>query len=290
MPTATPPPDDTMTDANAARIAAACRYIAAREDMPALADVAAHAGLSAHHFHRLFRRLTGVTPRQYAQALRTQRLQAGLTADGAVTAAALDAGYNSNSRLYAGAASQLGMTPGRYRRGGEGMRIHFAVGHCSLGDILVAQSELGLCAILLGDDADALLQDLQDRFPRADLVGGDSDFEATVARVIAFVDQPAGSLDLPLDIRGTTFQQRVWLALRDIPPGTTLSYSQLAARIGMPAAVRAIAGACAANPLAIAIPCHRVVRNDGSLSGYRWGIGRKRRLLDRESANGVPAP
>lgn len=168
------------------------------------------------------------------------------------------------------------------------MQIHFAVGRCSLGEILVAQSARGICAILPGDDPDELLRDLQHRFPRAELIGGDPAFEKTIALVIAFIDQPGSELALPLDIRGTAFQQRVWLALRDIPPGTTVSYSQLAERIGMPGAARALAGACAANPLAVAIPCHRVVRNDGALSGYRWGIERKRALLERESR--LPTP
>ena len=174
------------------------------------------------------------------------------------------------------------MTPTSFRAGGAGMEIRFAVGECSLGSILVAASERGVCAILMGDDPDALARDLQDRFQRADLIGGDAGFEQFVAQVVGFVEAPGRGLDLPLDVRGTAFQQRVWQALREIPAGATASYSEIARRIGAPQAVRAVAGACAANALAVAIPCHRVVRNDGGLAGYRWGVERKRALLDRE--------
>jgi AraC family transcriptional regulator, regulatory protein of adaptative response / methylated-DNA-[protein]-cysteine methyltransferase len=175
------------------------------------------------------------------------------------------------------------MTPSRYRAGGRDEAIQFAVGECLLGAILVARSERGLCAILLGDEPEALLQELQERFPAATLCGGDGDFERLVAQVVGFVEAPRLGLELPLDIRGTAFQQRVWSALQAIPPGQTLSYGELAERIGAPKAVRAVAGACAANALAVAIPCHRVVRRDGGLSGYRWGIARKRVLLEREA-------
>jgi len=177
----------------------------------------------------------------------------------------------------------LGMTPSSYRAGGADNDIHFAIGECSLGAILVAQSGRGVCAILLGDDPDALVRELQDRFPRANLIGADPAYEQRVATVIGFVEAPAIGLDLPLDVRGTAFQQRVWQALREIPAGATVSYSEIARRVGSPRAVRAVAGACAANMLAVAIPCHRVVRNDGGLSGYRWGVERKRALLDREA-------
>jgi AraC family transcriptional regulator, regulatory protein of adaptative response / methylated-DNA-[protein]-cysteine methyltransferase len=175
------------------------------------------------------------------------------------------------------------MTPTRYRTGGAETRIRFAVGECSLGAILVAQSERGVCAILMGDDPDALLRDLQDRFPQAELIGGDAAFEQLIARVVGFVETPALGLDLPLAVRGTAFQQRVWRALRKIPSGKTVSYAELAKRIGAPKSVRAVAQACAANPLAVAIPCHRVVRSDGGLSGYRWGVERKQALLEREA-------
>ena len=175
------------------------------------------------------------------------------------------------------------MTPTTYRAGGANMDIRFAIGECSLGSILVATSERGVCAILLGDDPDELARDLQDQFPRANLIGGDAEFEELVAKVIGFVEAPGLGLELPLDVRGTAFQQRVWQALREIPAGDTASYADIAHRIGSPNAVRAVARACAANALAVAIPCHRVVRNDGGLSGYRWGVERKRALLEREA-------
>jgi len=175
------------------------------------------------------------------------------------------------------------MTPTRFRSGGSGAAIRFAVGECSLGSILVAATDKGVCAILLGDKPEALVRELEDRFPKATLIGGDKDFEQWVAKVVGFVEAPALGLDLPLDVRGTAFQQRVWQALRKIPAGATVTYSQIAQRIGEPKAVRAVAHACASNAIAVAIPCHRVVRNDGALSGYRWGVERKRALLEREA-------
>lgn len=199
-----------------------------------------------------------------------------------MTEAIYDAGFNSSSRFYERSGQFLGMTPTDYRAGGADTEIRFAVGQCSLGSVLVAQSARGVCAILLGNDPDALVRDLQDRFPRATLLGGDRAFEKTVARVIGFVENPTLGLDLPLDVRGTAFQQRVWAALRQIPVGSTASYAEIASRIGAPNGVRAVAQACAANNLAVAIPCHRVVRTDGSLSGYRWGVQRKKKLLARE--------
>ncbi|MDI6934688.1 MULTISPECIES: bifunctional DNA-binding transcriptional regulator/O6-methylguanine-DNA methyltransferase Ada [Enterobacterales] len=268
---------------HSARIAEACRYIEACEGEAALADIAVHVGMSTFHFHRLFKSITGLTPKAYASAHRNQRLREALNDNVSVTDAIFDAGFNSNSRFYENSSAMLGMTPKTWRAGGKGTTIYFALGICSLGDILVAQSDKGICAILLGEDPDALLKDLQDKFPQADLVGGDADFEKLVARVVGFVEAPELGLDLPLDIRGTAFQQRVWQALRDIPVGATVSYSDIALRIGSPRAVRAVAGACAANMLAVAIPCHRVVKNDGALSGYRWGVERKRALLNKEA-------
>jgi len=206
-----------------------------------------------------------------------------LGSGGTVTDAIYGAGYNSGGRFYAEADNVLGMTPTRYRAGGIDTEIRFAIGQCSLGAILVACGDRGVCAISMGDDPDSLARDLQDRFPRATLVGRDARFEKWVARVIGFVEAPGLGLDLPLDIRGTAFQQRVWQALRTVPVGTTASYSDIAHRIGAPSAARAVARACAANELAVAIPCHRVVRRDGSLSGYRWGVERKRALLAREA-------
>lgn len=271
-----------LAQRQAALIAELCRFIEASETPPALATLAERAGLSPHHLHRLFKARTGLTPKAYAEAHRARRLRAQLPAADSVTAAAYEAGFNASSRFYARAEGLLGMAPRRYRDGGAEAEIRFAIGQCALGAILVAQSGRGLCAISLGEDPEALLRELQDQFPKARLIGGDADFERLVARVVGFVEAPGLGLDLPLDVRGTAFQQRVWQALREIPPGHTVSYAEIAERIGAPAAVRAVAGACAANRLAVAIPCHRVLRQDGSLSGYRWGVDRKQALLDRE--------
>lgn len=265
-------------------VAALCRRIEASETPPPLEALAREAGLGAAQLRRVFKAATGLTPRAYALAVRTRRVQAGLQAEDSVTQALYGAGFSSSGRFYAQSDAVLGMAPGRYRAGGAGAQIRFAVGQCALGAILVACSERGVCAISLGDDPEALVRELQDRFPQAALHGGDPDFEALMARVIGLVDDPRQPVALPLDIRGTAFQQRVWQALQQIPPGQTLSYAELAARIGASAAVRAVAGACAANVLAVAIPCHRIVRRDGSLSGYRWGVERKRALLACESA------
>jgi AraC family transcriptional regulator of adaptative response/methylated-DNA-[protein]-cysteine methyltransferase len=277
------PTQPPLAEARGAAVAKACRLIDEAEEMPTLDQLAEAAGLSRFHFHRVFKSLTGVTPNAYAQAQRRTRVRDQLVHSNTVTEAIYGAGFNSNGRFYAASANLLGMTPTAFRRGGNGAEIRFAVGECSFGSILVAATVKGVCAILLGDDPQALLRDLQDRFPKARLVGGDADFERLVAQVVGFVEAPRGSLDLPLDIRGTAFQQRVWQALREIPTGTTASYAEIAARIGQPAAVRAVARACGANAIAVAIPCHRVVRTGGALSGYRWGVERKRELLAREA-------
>lgn len=260
-----------------------CRYIEAAGQRPSLKELSGRAGWSVHHLHRTFKAITGLTPKGYAAAQRARRLRRELDNDGPVTGAIYNAGYSSSSRFYEESDNVLGMTPSHYRAGGVNTDIRFAVGDSSLGAILVAQSERGLCAIFLGDDPDALVRDLQDRFPAANLVAGDRDFEQTVSQVVGLVEAPAAGLDLPLDIRGTAFQRRVWEALRRIPPGATLSYSEVAERIGAPDSARAVARACAGNRLAVAIPCHRVVRRDGALSGYRWGVERKRMLLERET-------
>jgi len=281
------PGQPSQAERHAALVTAACRAIeqalAQAEPAPTLEALSRDAGLSPYHFHRVFKAVTGLTPKAYAAAHRHRRVRTELQRDGSVTDAIFDAGYNSNGRFYESAGAVLGMTPTAYRAGGAQARIHFAIGECSLGSILVARSERGICAILLGDDPQALAHELQDRFPNADLLGGDDGFEQLVATVVGLVEAPALGIDLPLDVRGTAFQQRVWQALRAIPPGTTASYSEIARRIGAPRAVRAVAAACAANPLAVAIPCHRVVRHDGGLSGYRWGVERKRALLAREA-------
>jgi AraC family transcriptional regulator of adaptative response/methylated-DNA-[protein]-cysteine methyltransferase len=269
----------------AAFVTEACRRIEAAEVVPDLDSLAARAGVSRFHFHRIFRTMVGLTPKAYAAALRARRLRSALGEAATITEAMYGAGFGSSSRFYASSDAVLGMPASTWRDGGRDAEIRFAVGQCSLGAIVVAQSERGVCAILLGDDPDALLRELQDQFPRARLVGGDAGFERTVAQVIGFVEAPQLGLDLPLDVRGTAFQQRVWQALRAIPAGETLTYAQIAERIGAPRAVRAVGQACAANRLAVAIPCHRVVRRDGDLSGYRWGVDRKRALLEREGAS-----
>ena len=276
------PDQPSLLQQHARMVANICRVIEAAAEIPSLASLAARSGLSPSHFHRVFKAVTGVTPRAYATAHRARRVGQELRRRKTVTEAVYDAGFNSGGRFYEASDRLLGMTPTRYRAGGADTEIYFAVGECTLGSILVAQSAKGVCAILLGGAPDPLVRDLQDRFPRATLVGGNAAFETVVARVIAFVESPGLGLDLPLDVRGTAFQQRVWQALREIPAGSTASYTEVATRIGEPRAARAVARACAANPLAVAIPCHRVIRTDGVLSGYRWGVERKRRLLTRE--------
>jgi AraC family transcriptional regulator of adaptative response/methylated-DNA-[protein]-cysteine methyltransferase len=277
------PNETSLHDRHAAKVAQTCRLIEKAEEPPTLDALAATAGLSPYHFHRIFKAIAGVTPKAYAAAHRQKRVRGNLTRSSSVTEAIHEAGFNSSGRFYANANQVLGMTPTAYRAGGADAQIRFAVGECSLGSVLVATSDKGIAAILLGDDPEALVHDLEDRFPNATLIGGDKDYENVMATVLGLVEAPQTGLDLPLDMRGTAFQHRVWTALREIPAGTTATYSQIAERIGMPKAVRAVAAACAANKLAVAIPCHRVVRNDGSLSGYRWGVDRKRKLIEREA-------
>jgi AraC family transcriptional regulator of adaptative response/methylated-DNA-[protein]-cysteine methyltransferase len=277
-------PDGLSLDAeNAALVAKACRLIENSEEEPGLNDLASAVERSPSHFHRLFKAATGLTPKDYADAHRATRVREGLMTSNSVTEAIYDAGFNSSGRFYEKSTEMLGMTPTQYRSGGVNEDIRFAVGECSLGTLLVASSKKGIAAILLGGEPDKLVRELQDRFPKARLIGADREYEALVARVVGFIEAPGQGLDLPLDIRGTAFQQRVWRALQDIPVGRTVSYTELARRIGSPKAVRAVAGACAANNIAVAIPCHRVVRNDGSLSGYAWGVERKRALIAKEA-------
>ena len=264
------------------KVVALCTFIEASDGVPTLRELADQVGLSTFYTQRMFKTAMGVTPRAYAAACRAARLRSELEAGDSITQASFQSGYNSSGRFYEDSPKRLGMTPSVYRAGAPQTRIRFAVGRCSLGDILVAATEKGVCAILMGDDPTSLLQDLEHRFPRAELLGADASFEKLVARVVALVERPTRRDDIPLDMRGTAFQERVWRALIRIPAGTTLSYAELAGSIGQPTASRAVAGACASNPLAVAIPCHRVVRIDGGLSGYRWGIERKRALLDRE--------
>jgi AraC family transcriptional regulator, regulatory protein of adaptative response / methylated-DNA-[protein]-cysteine methyltransferase len=268
---------------HAARVAQACRSIEAADNSPGLTALAREAGLSPYHFHRIFKSIAGLTPKRYAAAHRAKRVRDALPRTRTVTEAVFDAGFNSGGRFYATSERTLGMTPSNFRSGGANADIRFAIGDCSLGSILVAATARGVCAILLGDDPQRLARDLQDRFPRANLIGGDAGFERWVAQVVGFVEAPSVGLGLPLDVRGSAFQQRVWHALQKIPAGDTATYADIARRIGAPKSVRAVALACGATATAVAIPCHRVIRSDGALSGYRWGVERKRALLKRES-------
>jgi AraC family transcriptional regulator of adaptative response/methylated-DNA-[protein]-cysteine methyltransferase len=278
-------PDGLSPDVeNAAIVAKACRLIEQGEEVPSLTKLAEAVDRSPGYFHRLFKKATGLTPKAYADGTRAGRIRNELGKDVSVTEAIYSAGFNSTGRFYEQSTSLLGMTPTRYKAGGQNEEIRFAIGQSSLGAILVASSDKGVASILIGDDPNTLVENLQDRFPKACLVGGDADYETLVAQVVGFVEAPQLGLDLPLDVRGTAFQQRVWQALREIPAGRTASYTEVAARIGAPKSVRAVASACAANNIAVAIPCHRVVRNDGALSGYAWGVDRKRALIAREAA------
>jgi AraC family transcriptional regulator, regulatory protein of adaptative response / methylated-DNA-[protein]-cysteine methyltransferase len=277
------PDQPSLDQLHAEKIAQACRLIEGADEEPKLDALAETVGLSSYHFHRIFKQALGVTPKAYATAHRTKRVRARLGENGTVTDAIYDAGFNSNGRFYANSSEMLGMTPSDFRAGGAGQEVRFAVAECSLGPILVAASDKGICAILFGNDSETLLRDLIAQFPRARLIGGDKVFEELTAKVVGFVEDPAKGLDLPLDVRGTAFQHRVWDALRRIPPGSTASYAEIAEKISAPKAVRAVARACATNRIAVAIPCHRVVRSDGALSGYRGGVERKRALLDKEA-------
>jgi AraC family transcriptional regulator of adaptative response/methylated-DNA-[protein]-cysteine methyltransferase len=278
-------PDGPSLDIeNAGLVAKACRIIEEGEEEPSLEDLATAVDRSPSYFHRVFKASTGLTPKAYAAADRAKKVREGLETGATVTEAIYDAGFNSSGRFYEKSTGMLGMTRTQYRAGGANEEIKFAVGQTSLGAILVASSAKGVASILLGDDPGELVRNLQDRFPKARLIGMDREYEALIARVVGFVENPGIGLDLPLDVRGTAFQRRVWQALQEIPVGERVSYSEIARRIGSPGATRAVASACAANNIAVAIPCHRVVRNDGALSGYAWGVERKRALLDRESS------
>jgi AraC family transcriptional regulator, regulatory protein of adaptative response / methylated-DNA-[protein]-cysteine methyltransferase len=277
-------PDKTGTESpQAAAIRRACRLIDEAETPPKLVDLAKAAGFSPYHFHRLFKKILGVTPKAYIAARRTGKLQDRLAEGAAVTHAIYDSGFNSSSRFYEQSAGSLGMKASAYRRGGEGVEIAYAVVRCYLGHVLVAGTARGLSMIAFGDDPTELVAELKQRFPRAVWRENAKDFAAQVKRVVAFIEAPAAGLDLPLDIQGTAFQRRVWQALRQVPAGTTASYAEIARKIGKPAAVRAVAQACGANPVAVAVPCHRIVRSDGGVGGYRWGTARKEKILAREA-------
>jgi AraC family transcriptional regulator of adaptative response/methylated-DNA-[protein]-cysteine methyltransferase len=269
--------------AEAAALARAVALLEAADEPPTLRELAAAAGLSPFHFHRRFKAALGVTPAAYARARRSERLRNELSTAPSVSAAIYEAGFGSSGRLYAESTATLGMTPSTYKAGAPGERIAYAVAPSALGWVIVAATARGLCALELGDDPATLAATLRARFPQAELAPDDPQLAAWAQAAVALVEMPRRGLDLPLDLRGTAFQRRVWAALREIPPGTTASYGELAARIGQPGASRAVAQACAANTLAVAIPCHRVVRGDGDPGGYRWGSARKRALLAREA-------
>ncbi len=278
------PRGPSLAERQATLIARSCRHIEAAVELPPTTELARRAGMSRFHFQRIFKAITGLTPKGYMDAHRAQRLREQLPQAASVTDAIYDTGFNSGARFYAASTASLGMRPREFRAGGSGQTIRFALADCSLGAVLVAATARGVCALWLGDSADALLRELQDRFPGAQLQGGDAAFDALVGSVIAQVEAPGQSRwELPLDLRGSVFQHRVWHALRALAPGQTISYGELARRIGAPGSARAVARAVAANPVAVAIPCHRVIRSDGSLSGYRWGVQRKRALLEREA-------
>jgi AraC family transcriptional regulator of adaptative response/methylated-DNA-[protein]-cysteine methyltransferase len=270
---------------HAEAVARACRTIESAEQAPSLKELADAAGLSPYHFQRRFKEIAGVTPKQYATAYRAQRVRQGLTNGTSVTDAMYDAGYNSSGRFYEQSSAMLGMKPSVFAEGGRGEVIRWDATPSSLGQVLVAATGKGVCAILLGDARDELLEDLTARFPRATLERAErgSDFSAWVTRALTLIETPGRKTELPLDVAGTAFQRQVWAALREIPAGATTTYRDVAKRLGRPKAVRAVGAAIAANPVAVAIPCHRVIGSDGSLRGYRWGIERKRALLDREA-------
>ena len=272
-------PDEVGRDRLGA-LRSASTMIEAAEDAPRLEAIAAHVGYAPHHFHRLFKRETGLTPAAWARALRTERLKTALGAEARITDAIYEAGYNAPSRAYADAQRHLGMTPSAWKDGGRGVAIRWRTVDTSLGPMLVAATSKGLCRISFGEGEATL----RARFPQARLCPADADLDAMAAKVAALVDDPRADAALPTDVRGTAFQQAVWAALRAIPPGETRSYGDIAAAIGRPGAVRAAGTACGDNTLAVLIPCHRVLRSDGSLGGYAWGVERKQALLAREKA------
>jgi len=268
-----------------ALVADACRLIARSERAPSLRALAVGGGLSTHHFHRVFSAVTGLTPRAYAEAHRASRTRAALTTSDTVTAAIYEAGFASSGRFYEKIPAALGMTPSDFRARGQNVDIEYDVSPCALGVVLVARTAKGICAVMLGDSRESLVADLTRRFSKARFLEAESSFRETLAAVVQLIEVPTLPFSLPLDLHGTIFQQRVWRALRDITPGTTITYGELAARIGAPSSVRAVARACGANPVAVVVPCHRVVGKDGALTGYRWGLERKEALLTGEQAS-----
>ena len=261
----------------------ASAFIEASEAVPSLDVLAKRSGYSRFHFLRMFRDHTGLTPRGYAEAVRARRLQAALAGGDRVIDAVAEAGFGSESRVYEKTSTLLGMTPGAARRGGSGERIRTALADCPFGRLLVGATDAGVCFIGFAEPDDSLMADLRRRFPKATIATGDAALADTVRAVVDFLREPKQALELPLDLRGTAFQQRVWRTLCSIPAGETRTYAQLAAMAGNPKAVRAAARSCATNPVALAVPCHRVIGSDGSLTGYRWGVARKQALLEQES-------
>lgn len=280
-------PSEAATDADA-MVTRICRLVDAMEEPPSLAELAREAGLSPSHFHRVFTATLGITPRAYVAARRASRSRTLLRTTATVTEALHEAGYGSHSGFYGDRAHDLGMSPSRYRRGAPGEIIRFAIGKCWLGFVLAAATSRGVCSILLGDDPKRLAADLRRLYPEAALAGPDTGLESLLVQAIRLVEAPAQKSSLPLDIRGTAFQRRVWDALLAVPPGSTVTYAELARRVGAPKAARAVGSACAANQLAVVIPCHRALRSDGALSSYRWGIERKQALLAKESLSQAP--
>ena len=278
------PTEASAASRHLAAIEKACALLRTSETIPSLGELADAACISRFHFHRVFKQITGVTPRDYARSHRLGRLGEKLDAGQPITASIYASGFGSSSRAYEAAPAGLGMTPGRRRRGGSGETIRFVTVATALGWALVAATERGICMTALGDDRDSLAGSLRQRFPSAEVIAEDAGLKQWADRIVRFITAPEQNLDLPLDIRGTAFQARVWRALQKIPLGKTASYTEIAAALGQPKAVRAVAAACAANKLALLVPCHRIVRRDGDLAGYRWGIDRKRALLNAENA------
>ena len=280
------PDDPAHRDIASTRVTAACRAIERALDQgepaPSLEALASKASLSPSYFQRLFKARVGISPKEYARAARDERVRDALAQGESVTEAVYAAGFGAPSRFYEHAGQALGMAPAAYRKGGQGLTIRYATADCFLGTVLAGFTEQGVCAIEFGDSREELVDALRQRFPEADLRDSQDELAPLLREVAAFVRHPDQGLDLPLDIQGTVFQQRVWQELVRIPVGETRTYSDVARALGQPKAVRAVAAACAANPLAVAVPCHRVLRKSGELAGYRWGLDRKRRLLEIE--------
>lgn len=282
-------PDQPSENRSSAIVAQVCRLIEEAEEMPTLDELGSRVGLSPFHLHRLFKRSTGLTPRAYGAAKKAELVKSKLAEGAAVTHAIYAAGYGSSSRFYESARAELGMTPRAYSTGGANEEIRYAVGKCSIGFVLVAATDKGICDVRLGDEPDDLVGGLHARFSKATLAANDDGLADILSSVLARIESPrAGEPELPLDIRGTIFQQRVWAALREIPAGKTESYAEVAQRIGRPSATRAVANACGANRIAVLVPCHRVVRTDHSSGGYHWGVARKKVLLEREQKPSRP--